>query len=262
MPFLTHAGVRLRYDRTGSGPAVLFIHGWTANRSYWERQVTALRDRHTVVTVDLRGHGESSAPRAGYSLGAMAADLEALVRALAVPRLAVVGWSMGGLVAQELALRLGERVSALALVCTTPGGLADPKNKRADPARGAELRKAVAQDFRSFARGFAASVFKEGTAAPLHAWAVAQMQKTPPHAAEASLEAILTADFRTRLKDLAPPTAVLHGRHDALFPVADAEELAKKIPRATLTIFESSGHAPHLEEPDAFNAALAKALAT
>src|SRR5438128_1218257 len=115
-----HPGyVSLRYDRTGSGPPVLLVHGWTCNRTFWERQVVALRDRHTVVTVDVRGHGESSHPRTGYTIGAMAADLEHLVRALGVPRIALVGWSMGGLLVPELAHRLGERASALGRVCTT-----------------------------------------------------------------------------------------------------------------------------------------------
>src|SRR5205823_6707266 len=133
MPFLTHAGVSLRYDRVGTGPAVLLVHGWTFNRTVWERQVVALRDRHMAITVDLRGHGEASHPRTGYSVAAMAADLEHLVRALAVPRIALVGWSMGGVVAIELAQRLGERVSALGLVCTTAGGLTDAKNPHAVP---------------------------------------------------------------------------------------------------------------------------------
>ena len=140
MPFLSHAGVSLRYDRTGSGPAVLLVHGWTANRTFWERQVHALRDRFTVIAADLRGHGESSPPRTGYSIGTMAGDLEHLVRALAVSRLAVVGWSMGGLVAQELARRLGDRVTALGLVCTTPGGLTDPKNAAAALVRPLRVR--------------------------------------------------------------------------------------------------------------------------
>src|SRR5262245_28540842 len=119
MPFLSHDGVSLRYDRTGSGSAVLLVHGWTGNRTFWERQVQALRDRHTVIAVDLRGHGESSHPRSGYAIGKLTGDLEHLVRALAVPRIAIVGWSMGGMVATELARRLGERASALVLVGTS-----------------------------------------------------------------------------------------------------------------------------------------------
>src|SRR5439155_15344033 len=95
MPVLSHAGVSLHYDRAGAGPAVLFVHGWTCNRTFWKRQVQALRDRYTVVTVDLRGHGESARPRTGYTVGAMVGDLERLVRALAVSGVALVGWSMG-----------------------------------------------------------------------------------------------------------------------------------------------------------------------
>jgi pimeloyl-ACP methyl ester esterase len=256
MPFLTHGGVSLRYDRTGSGPAVLFIHGWTGNRTFWERQVQAFRDRFTVITVDLRGHGESSPPRTGYTVGAMAADLEHLVRALGVPRIALVGWSMGGLVAQELARRLGERASALALVCTTAGGLTDPKRKVADPERAATMRQAVADDFRTFIRGFTPTLFKDGEQSPFCAWAVSQTQKTPPHVAEACLEAVLTADLRPHLATLRLPTAVLHGRHDTILELAEGEALAAAIPGARLVVFEESGHAPFLEEPDAFNAAL------
>jgi len=260
MPFLSHAGVSLRYDRAGGGPPVLLVHGWTANRTFWERQVVALRDRHTVVTVDVRGHGESSHPRTGYTIGAMASDLERLVRALAVPRIALVGWSMGGLLVLELAQRLGEGVSALALVCTTAGGLDDAKNPLADAARAAEMKKAIAADFRAFVRDFAPRLFKDPHS-PLLSWAVGQMQKTPPHVAEACFDALLAADLRAGAKKLKVPTAVLHGKHDALLPLAHGEDLVKWIPGAKLTVFEQSGHAPHLEEPEAFNAALEKLLA-
>ena len=258
MPFLSHAGVSLRYERAGSGPAVLFIHGWTCNRTFWERQLQALRDRHTVIAVDLRGHGESSRPRAGYTLGAIVDDLEHLVRALGVPRIAVVGWSMGGIVAQELALRLGERVSSLALVCTLAGGVLDPKNPRGQPERANEMKAAIAGDFRSFIRGFAALLFKAGSDSPLFPWAVGQMQKTPAHVAAACFDTLLAADLRKRLRTLKVPTLVLHGRHDAITPLADGEYLAEHIPAARLITFEESGHAPFLEEPEAFNTALAE----
>jgi pimeloyl-ACP methyl ester esterase len=261
MPFLSHDGVSLRYDRTGAGPAVLLIHGWLGNRTFWERQVQALRDRYTVLTVDLRGHGESSHPRTGYTLGAIVGDLEHLVRALALPRVAIVGWSMGGIVAQELALRLGDKASALGLVCTTAGGLADAKNPRAQGERVAEMKKGVEEDFRGFVKSFAPSLFKEGADFPLLAWVVGQLQKTPPHVATACLDMVAAADLRTKQKKLKVPTAVLHGKHDALFALDEGKAMAKQIPGAELVVFDKSGHAPHLEEPDAFNAALAKLLA-
>jgi pimeloyl-ACP methyl ester esterase len=261
MPFTTHAGVSLRYDRSGAGPAVLLVHGWTLNRTVWERQVAALRDRHTVVTVDLRGHGESSHPRTGYTLPAMAGDLEQLVRTLGVPRIAVVGWSMGGLIALELAQRLGERLSALGLVCTWPGGLSDEKSGIAMPKdEAAQMRAGVEDDYRAFARQFAPRVFKRGAESPFLSWAVAQIQKTPPHVAAACLDTALAADLRPSLKAIKAPTAVFHGRHDAVIPLAGGELLKKGIKGATLTVFEDSGHAPFLEEPEAFDAALGKFL--
>ena len=259
MPFLSNAGVSLRYDRAGSGPAVLLIHGWAANRTYWERQVVALRDGHTVVTVDLRGHGESSHPRGGYTISATAGDLEHLVRALGVPRFALVGWSMGGLVALELAQRLGERVSALALVCTKAGGVTDAKNPLAEGVRAAEMKKAIAADFRAFVRDFAPSLFKDSHS-PLLPWVIGQMQKTPPHVAEACIDGMLVADFHARLKTIKVPTTVLHGKHDTILPLTHGEELAKNIPGAKLTVFAGSGHSPFLEEPEVFNAALEKLL--
>jgi non-heme chloroperoxidase len=262
MPFLTLGGATLRYDRAGAGPAVLLIHGWLGNRTVWERQVAALRDRFTVVTIDLRGHGESSPPRAGYTIGGMAADMEQLVRALGVPRIALVGWSMGGLIAQEVARRLGDRCTALVLVGTTPGGLTDAKNPHADLPLVEQMRAAVAADFRGFVRTFVPTLFKAGSEAPLVAWLVGQCQRTPPHVAQICLESILATDFRDKLSAVKAPTLVIHGRDDAIFKLAMGEELKKGIRGAQLVVFEESGHSPNLEEPERFNEVLGEFLAS
>jgi len=254
MPFLTSAGVNLRYDRAGSGPMVLLVHAWACNRTFWERQVHGLRDRFTLVTVDLRGHGESSHPQKGYGIGAMAGDLEALVRALRVPAIAVVGWSLGGLVSIELARRLGDRVRALGLVGVAAKVPAESDERRVEMAEGIE------RDFRGFVRTVAAGFLKEGAASPLYAWMVQEMQKTPPHVAAATFQAAVEFDATPRLKALSLPVMIFHGRHDALVPFAQSNDLASAIKGAKVTAFEESGHAPALEEPDAFNAALAEFL--
>jgi pimeloyl-ACP methyl ester carboxylesterase len=132
--------------------------------------------------------------------------------------------------------------------------LAIPKNERE------ETKAAMHADFRGFARQFATRLFKRGAESPFHAWAVDQMQKTPPQVASACMDAVLAADLRPALKTLDVPTAVIHGRHDAVFAPAHGEALKKGIKGATLTILEDSGHTPFLEEPDAFNAALGTLL--
>lgn len=256
MPLLEHDDVTLRYDRTGNGPAVLLIHGWTCNRSFWDRQVQALRDRHTVVTVDLRGHGESSRPSHGYDVATMAGDLEQLVHILDVDRIAVVGWSLGGMVALELARRLGSKASALGLVCTAAGGILEPESVEAKT-----VQQQVGDDFGSFALGFAANLFKAHENAPHYAWALSEVQKTDATVASACLSSLLRFDVRTTLATLDVPTAVLHGRHDELIPYAHGEYLARHIEAATLVTFEDSGHTPQLEQADAFNAALGTLLA-
>jgi len=117
MPFLTLGGATLRYDRAGAGPTVLLIHGWLGNRSFWERQITALRDRFTVVTVDLRGHGDSDHPEE-LLVGAFHRDPEALVGELGRDDIALVGHSMGGVLAQRLAEL--DLVEAAALITPAP----------------------------------------------------------------------------------------------------------------------------------------------
>ncbi len=106
MPYATRDGVKLFYTDTGAGdPALFFIHGWCCSHTDWRQQVAAFRRRHRIVTVDLLGHGRSSAPVNDYSMEIFCRDLEWLMRELDVRRPLVVGHSMGGLIALHLGAR-------------------------------------------------------------------------------------------------------------------------------------------------------------
>jgi non-heme chloroperoxidase len=256
MPFLSHAGTNLRYERAGQGQPVVFVHGWLGNHTFWDPQATALKQKLQIVRLDLRGHGDSSKPRGGYGIGALAGDVHHLVTALGLQRCVLVGWSMGGLVVQQARRLLGNRVAGLVLVGTTA---------RATPTKGyahgvtaeeqAQFVDGVETDYKGFVRTFAPRLFKPGRD-HLVAWAIQQMLKTPPHVALAALHGILAADEREALGDIAVPTLVCHGRHDTIFPVAMGEYLHKHVKGSTLVVFEDSGHAPALEETERFNAAL------
>ena len=114
-------GIEIRYDVAGSGsPAIVFVHGWSCDRTYWREQMTAFAARHLVVAIDLAGHGESGIGRASWTMPAFGDDTVAVVEQLGLERVVLVGHSMGGDVVTEAALRLGDRVAGVVWVDTYP----------------------------------------------------------------------------------------------------------------------------------------------
>ena len=112
-------GIEIRYDVAGSGsPAIVFVHGWSCDRTYWREQMTAFAARHIVVAVDLAGHGESGIGRTAWTMPAFGDDTVAVVEQLGLERVVLVGHSMGGDVVVEAALRLGDRVAGVVWVDT------------------------------------------------------------------------------------------------------------------------------------------------
>ncbi len=114
-------GHEVEYCMTGSGPAVLLVHGITSSLRTWRKVIPRLAEEHTVIAPDLLGHGASAKPRGDYSLGSFASGLRDILIALDVPTATVVGHSMGGGIAMQLAYQFPERVERLVLV--NSGGL-------------------------------------------------------------------------------------------------------------------------------------------
>ena len=112
-------GIPIVYDAVGSGdPALILVHGWSCDRTYWRQQTGVFADRHRVVTIDLAGHGESGEGRASWTMASFGEDVVAVVDDLGLANMVLVGHSMGGDVIVEAALRLGERVAGLVWVDT------------------------------------------------------------------------------------------------------------------------------------------------
>lgn len=121
MATIVHKGIKLAYEDQGEGePALVFVHGWTCDRSFFAPQAAHFSQRHRVVSVDLRGHGESDKPRATYPIAAYADDIAYLIEQLGLSKAVAVGHSMGGLAVLQLAAAHPDRVAAIVMIDPAP----------------------------------------------------------------------------------------------------------------------------------------------
>jgi pimeloyl-ACP methyl ester carboxylesterase len=244
--------VDLSYERTGSGPPLLLVMGMSGTALHWGAPfLEDLGRDFELISYDHRGVGRSTRLEGPLSISQMADDAAALLAALELDSANVLGVSMGGMVAQELALRHPERVEALVLGCTYCGGegssLAPPEviqrlaaamqsGDRALALRTGweiNLSPGAAADEQSYAR-FLEAAASYAVAVPV---ILAQMQAVAGH------------DTSRRLGGLQAPTLVVHGTADQLIPVSNGHLIAGLIPGARLEILEGVGHMFWWETP-------------
>ena len=253
----------------GSGPPLLFIHGLAGLWQNWLLNIPAFMDTHRVVAPDLPGFGRSPMPSGEISIRGYAKTVDALCGALGVDGPVVVGNSMGGFVAAELAISFPTRVEKLVLV--SAAGLSIEYLRREPLLAAARIWAAVAA--RTGARSkevvrrprlrrlFLQLVFRypERLSKEL-AWE--QIQGADKPGFMPALDALTSYSFRDRLSRIEVPTLIVWGRNDMLVPVADAERFERLIgANAHKVIFEDTGHVAMLERPNRFNALLADFLA-
>jgi 3-oxoadipate enol-lactonase len=264
MPLVQVNGIDLYYEETGNGEPLLLISGLSGTTLGWEPVRPALAARLRVISFDNRGAGRSSAPPGPYSTRQMADDAAALLDRIGVARAHVVGLSMGGMIAQELALTYPDRVDRLVLLATYPRlrpGVHDPW---LDAWLHAWERGMDSSSFEICMMPWMVSPAFMAQHDLVEA-ALVEALRDPYPASAAGIAGQVAAcrahDARDRLAGIAAPTLVLVGADDILSPVSYAEELAERIPGARLQVLERCGHIPHLEEPEAVTAALLAFLA-
>ena len=271
---VTIHGHEIGYRATGRGPVVLLIHGMAGSSRTWVPAMERLADRYTLIAPDLLGHGESAKPAGDYSLGAFASGLRDLLGLLEIERATVVGQSLGGGVAMQLAYQHPELCERLVLVGS--GGLGREVNwvLRALALPGTEYLMPMAFPWFFSGRGDDLSTFlrRFGVSAP-HA---VEMWRAFTSLAEAAsrrafvrtLRAVVdsggqsvSAHDRLYLtSDM--PTLVVWGDQDGIIPVAHAHAAYRAMPGSRLEIFEGAGHFLHVEEPERFAAALREFIDT
>ena len=253
MPELDTGGLRTYYERRGQGPALLFLNGSGATLEKSGLLVDLFAGRFDVAAHDQRGLGRTNIPPGPYSMADYARDARALLDALSWERVRVVGISFGGMVAQELAATFPERVSRLALVCTSPGGASAsyPLHELADltPAERAALRPLLL-DTRFTPEWLATHDGDRRLAAMM-----ADREPAEPGSEQArgeleQLRARAGHDVLDRLHAITCPTLVASGRYDGIAPVANGEAIAQRVPNAELRVYDG-GHAFFAQDPRA-----------
>jgi pimeloyl-ACP methyl ester carboxylesterase len=242
----------VRYAVHGDGlPAIVFVHGWSCDRRYWNRQVGHYAARFTVVTVDLAGHGESGTGRRSHTMPSFGADVAAVVTGLDLPEVVLVGHSMGGDVVVEAALQLRTRVRGL-VWADVYGSLDD---SGPDPAADAEIAAFIATfraDFAAATRAFVRRIAGADTDPDLVDRIADDMAAAPPHIA---LDAMRHAIGNQRaaiagLRQAAVPAVAINPAS----PPTDVDSLSRY--GVATKVLPDVGHFLMLQDPAGFNALL------
>ena len=251
---LARAGeIELDYERSGAGPPLLAIMGMSGTALSWgEPFLEHLRQDHEVIVYDHRGVGSSTPLSGSVTTAQMAEDAAGLLAALELESADVLGISMGGMIAQELALNHPERVRTLTLGCTYCGG---EGSSLAGPDVAQRLGEAMMSGDRERALRVAWEVnVSPSYAADEQAWnafhEIALRRAVAVPVIMAQMQACMAHDTSARLGEITAPTMVIHGTEDQMLPVANAQLIAGLIPGAELEILDGIGHLFFWERPE------------
>lgn len=262
-------GRAVRYVDIGEADegAVVFIHGLSGCWQNWLENIPRFAQERRVIALDLPGFGESEMPAEEISIPGYARCVEELCEQLGLGPVAVVGNSMGGFIAAELAIAFPQRAERLCLVSAAGISihhvrreplLAIARLLAAGGTASAARRERVLRRPGTTHLAFA-GVFRHPTRLPRDLL-YEQMNGTGKPGFLPALAAMTTYDFRDRLPEIGCPTLIVWGREDLLVPVGDAERFRRLIPDARKVVFDDTGHCPMLERPETFNALLADFL--
>jgi pimeloyl-ACP methyl ester carboxylesterase len=228
-------------DRTQQ--TIVGIGGFVGSSEVWAEVFALLSDRWSTIAYDHRGTGASVAATSSISMDNLYGDLFAVMDAFGVERAVVAAESSGALTALSAALAQPERVSHLVVV----GGSyhVDP---RSDPGL-SDWERAMLTSYEDWAMSFVEQCTPEPDSEHIKAWGKKILDRAAPEDAVALSTSMQGVDLRPRLGQIAQPTLVMHGRLDAIVPLASSELLASSIPTAEMKILEGAGHVPIVTRP-------------
>ena len=256
MDFFTASdGMRIAYRDDGEGVPLVLLHGLMAHGGFFHAQA-ALAGDFRVITIDLRGHGESRVDGARPTVEQLAADVSGLAEALDLRGAIGVGWSLGATVLWHvLSGPAAARFAGAVVVDMTARVRNDEEWDLGLSPEACEARSiAIRDDFPAFAANAGQGIFAQPEAQKGMAdWASVEFARNDPAAIGSVWASLVRQDVRALLQKIEHPTLIVHGARSRLYGDDTADHLVEALPKARAVRFDRSGHAPHLEEPLLFN---------
>jgi len=253
-----HSSPSVAYSVYGEGDtALVFVHGWACDQTYWREQISAFSHDHLVVTLDLSGHGETPAGDGPWSIERFGMDVASVVRRIDADHIVLVGHSMGGPVVLEAATLLPERIIGIVGVDT----LHSIDRDLMSPEEAARAFSAFAEAFPTRTEEFVRSAFfLESSATSLIDWIAKDMAAGNPRVAESAFISARTYDLRATLEKLRNRTHSPIVLINAPEPATDFAGLSSAYDTTDLKIIEDTGHFVMLERPTVFNRELREVI--
>ena len=250
-------GIDLHYEIEGAGQPVVLIHGLGSSIKDWEFQVPELTKKYRVVTFDLRGHGQSDKPMGPYSIAMFASDTAGLLKSLGLATAHIVGISLGGGVAFQLAIDAPALVKTLVIVNSGPsmGGTPEERKKEIESRVGLVNKMGMS----AMGQALAPRLFPRTAEASLRDTFIARWAENDPRAYLDALLSMADWDVTQQLSSIQCPTLVIASDQD-YSPLALKEAYVKQMPHAELDVIVDAHHAVPLEHPQEFNTVLKRFL--
>jgi pimeloyl-ACP methyl ester carboxylesterase len=241
-------GVTIHYDETGAGPAaIVFVHGWNCDRSYWDAQRGHFAAGYRVITVDLAGHGESGGSRENFTMESFGADVAAVVEALDLNNVVLVGHSMGGPVILAAANLLKERVAAVVGVDTLRSVASRPSAAEVD-----ERMANLAKNFVGDVKSIVATMFVEESDPEIRDWVIQDMAAAPPRVSISAMRGLSEYDSGRAISALKVPFVLINSSY------RPSDQASINAITDSFQYIEMSGvgHFVMMDDPATFNAHL------
>jgi pimeloyl-ACP methyl ester carboxylesterase len=258
MPTAQVNGIEVYYEQAGEGPPVLLLHGLGSSTRDWEYQAPELTRAYRVITMDVRGHGRSSRPPGPYSVAQFSEDAVALLRALDAAPAHIIGLSMGGMVAFQMAVDHPEAVRSLAIINSGPAMILRGMQKAA-----LTMRFAVVKLFgmKTMAGMIARKVLPLPSQGDLRQTLIQRFSENDPRAYLDSVRAINGWSVEERIGKIGCPVLIVASDQDYT-SVAWKHAYAARIPGARVVVVKDSRHIAPVDQPEQLNQMLMQFLAT